>query len=85
MGKGKLEFRYVMIKVAVNRKKIGVHNTISIFKMAPGGFMVFGIMIALVNYFTKGRAIKKKSFGCEGCPGAAACGGNCENKKEGEE
>ena len=29
MEKGKLEFRYVMIKVAVSRKKIGVHNTIS--------------------------------------------------------
>lgn len=90
-------FTLALLSMAIIREVIGngtfmgmaipfVENyTISIFKMAPGGFMVFGIMIALVNYFTKGRAIKKKSFGCEGCPGAAACGGNCENKKEGEE
>lgn len=41
MGKGKLEFRYVMIKVAVNRKKIGVHNTISIFKKLYMGVHVY--------------------------------------------
>ena len=59
--------------------------TINIFKMAPGGFMVFGFMIAIVNYFTKGRAIKKKDFGCEGCPNMSACSGGCETcKKEGE-
>jgi len=59
--------------------------TINIFKMAPGGFMVFGFMIAIVNYFTKGRAIKKKDFGCEGCPNMSACSGGCEGcKKEGE-
>lgn len=32
MAKGKLECRYVIIKVAVGRKKIGVHNTIPILK-----------------------------------------------------
>ncbi len=44
-----------------------------IFLLAPGGFLVFGSLIALVNYLTKGKAIKKKEFGCAGCPSASAC------------
>ena len=33
-------------------------------------------MIALINKITKGKAIKKKEFGCTGCPGcqAGSCG-----------
>jgi len=58
-------------------------NPISILTMAPGGFAIFGLMIALVNKISKGKAIKKKDFGCEGCPSAAACGKiNCSNKEE---
>ena len=53
--------------------------------MAPGGFLVFGIMIAVVNKLTDGKAIKKKSFGCEGCPSAgvchSACGEDADNPK----
>jgi electron transport complex protein RnfE len=49
-------------------------NPISILTMAPGGFVIFGCLIALVNKITKGKAIKKKEFGCAGCPSAAACG-----------
>ncbi len=49
-------------------------NSISILSMAPGGFFVFGCMIALVNKISKGKAIKKKDFGCSGCPSAAVCG-----------
>jgi electron transport complex protein RnfE len=49
-------------------------NNISIMAMAPGGFIVFACLIALVNKVSKGRAIKKKEFGCTGCPAAAACG-----------
>jgi len=47
---------------------------IPILTMAPGGFVVFGILIAAVNKFSKGKAIKRKEFGCTGCPSAAACG-----------
>lgn len=44
-------------------------------KLAPGGFFTFGLIIAIVNKVTKGRALKKRaSMGCAGCPGAAACG-----------
>jgi len=47
---------------------------IPILTMAPGGFVVFGILIAVVNKISKGKAIKRKEFGCTGCPSAAACG-----------
>ena len=52
-------------------------NPIGILTMAPGGFFVFGCMIALINKISKGRAIKKKEFGCAGCPGCgkASCSG----------
>ena len=43
-------------------------NPIGILTMAPGGFFVFGCMIALINKISKGKAIKKKEFGCAGCP-----------------
>ncbi|NLV49354.1 MAG: electron transport complex subunit E [Clostridiales bacterium] len=49
-------------------------NHISILTMAPGGFFVFGCLIALVNKISKGKAPRKSEFGCEGCPSAAACG-----------
>lgn len=63
-------------------------NPISIMTMAPGGFFVFGILIALVNKFGKYKP-KKTDFGCEGCPSAAACGklgciGCDEERKEAE-
>lgn len=58
-------------------------NPISILTMAPGGFVTFGCMIALINKLTNGRAIKKKEFGCEGCPAASTCGGtSCSEKEE---
>lgn len=48
-------------------------HTVPILTAAPGGFFTFGIMIALMNKLTKGKAPVKKSFACEGCPNAAAC------------
>ena len=47
-------------------------NNISIMTMAPGGFFVFGLLIAAVNKFSKHKP-KKNSFGCEGCPQFAVC------------
>ena len=56
---------------------------ISMFAQAPGGFLVYGIVIAIVNFITANKGgIKKKSFSCEGCPSAAACGGSCTTEKE---
>ena len=56
---------------------------ITILAQAPGGFFVFGCLIALVNKVTKGKAIKKKEFGCAGCPSAASCGVTGSCSKEG--
>ena len=52
----------------------------AIMKMAPGGFFVYGLLIALAGKFSKGR--QRKSFGCENCPMASSCGhvGNPEGE-----
>jgi electron transport complex protein RnfE len=51
-----------------------IDYNVSLMTMAPGGFAVFGFLIALINKVSKGRALKRKEFGCAGCPSAAACG-----------
>ena len=61
---------------------------IKVFVEAPGGFLVYGIVIAIVNKLTEKKGgIKKKSFSCEGCPSASACKGACgtTNKTEKKE
>ena len=46
-----------------------------ILTQAPGGFLVFGILIAVVNKLgVKKGAEKRRNFSCEGCPSAALCG-----------
>ena len=50
---------------------------------APGGMLVYGLLIALVGIITAGKAPKKKSFSCAGCPGAHICGSSdCAKGKE---
>ena len=49
-------------------------NRIEIFILAPGGFIVFGLLIALINKISKGKAIKRSSFSCERCPSKVTCG-----------
>lgn len=57
-------------------------NNISIMTMAPGGFLVFGILIAIVGKISGGKNTKK-SFGCAGCPSAEFCGKtSCGEKEE---
>ncbi len=47
---------------------------------APGGFMVYGLLIALTYKISNGKAPKKKTFSCKGCPSAAVCASqNCES------
>ncbi|MBO5939064.1 MAG: electron transport complex subunit E [Clostridia bacterium] len=59
-------------------------NPISILALAPGGFFVFGCLIALVNKLTKGKARGSKEFGCSGCPSAYLCGkqGECASAEQ---
>ena len=40
---------------------------------APGGMLVYGLLIALVCVLTRGKAPLKKSFSCAGCPNAGSC------------
>ena len=48
-------------------------NHVGILTMAPGGFCIFGCLIALVNKFFTNKP-KKTEFGCENCPSASVCG-----------
>lgn len=55
--------------------------TIPILLQAPGGFFVFGLLIATVNKFMTKKP--KSEFGCEGCPNAHACSDKtCEKEAE---
>ena len=50
---------------------------IPILAQAPGGYLVYGIHIAVMNKLTEKKGgVKKKSFGCEGCPSAGTCAKN---------
>ncbi len=50
---------------------------------APGGMVVYGLLIALVSALTAGKSPKKKEFSCAGCPGAGHCSAACADGKEG--
>lgn len=50
---------------------------------APGGMVVYGLLIALVGALTLGKSPKKKEFSCAGCPGAKLCASKtCNEEKE---
>ena len=52
-----------------------VDYNIPILTKAPGGFLVFGILIAIINKIgPKKGAEKRKEFSCAGCPSASLCG-----------
>lgn len=52
---------------------------IPILTQAPGGYLVFGLLIAVMNKLTEKKGgVKKKSFSCEGCPSKSACSGQCD-------
>ena len=55
---------------------------VSILTTPPGGFFVFGCMIALVNIIKKGKG-QKEEFTCGNCPSRAFCrkdGDACEKE-----
>lgn len=56
-------------------------HTVSILVMSPGGFFVFGVLIAVVNKLTK-RKKPAAAGGCAGCPGAALCRKNDVTPRE---
>ncbi len=91
-------FTLALFLMAVVREVIGagtfagieipfmIDHKIEFFVKAPGGLMVYGLLIAFVNVITKGKAIKKSEFNCAGCPSAGVCNGGCKANevKEGE-
>ncbi len=57
--------------------------SIMILAMAPGGFFVFGCLIALVNKIMARQGKQPRELGCAGCPSAAMCGKTkCDAAKE---
>ena len=50
-----------------------VNYKIPLLAQAPGGFLVFGILIAIVNKISAKKG-KKKEYSCDGCPCASICG-----------
>ena len=47
---------------------------IPVLNQAPGGFLVYGILIAVMNKLTEKKGgVKRKDFSCEGCPSAHLC------------
>ena len=59
----------------------GIITPFTIMVMAPGGFFVFGVLIAIVNRISKGKVNEKRQNRCLGCPAAETC----TNKEGGEE
>ncbi|MEG2597348.1 MAG: electron transport complex subunit E [Oscillospiraceae bacterium] len=55
----------------------GVLEPIGLFVSPAGGFMVFGLMVAIVNKLS-GYKLQKKTMGCENCPSKGACHGEGE-------
>lgn len=61
-----------------------VNYKIPVLAQAPGGFLVYGILIAVMNKLTEKKGgVKRKSFSCEGCPSSSFCNkSSCKNASE---
>ena len=57
---------------------------IAFMTKAPGGLLVYGLLIALIYVVTKGKAPAKKSFSCSGCIHASVCHKETCMEKEAE-
>ena len=56
-------------------------HTVSFLVKSPGGFLVFGIMIAIVTFITTSHGKPAPKLSCASCPAAAHCNAansNCE-------
>ena len=91
LGMG-LGFTLALFCMATVREILGSGNTltanlfdpIAIMKLTPGGFLVYGVLIAIMNKFAKHKP--KKKLDCAACGACAGCAGGCpsaENKEGG--
>jgi len=60
-----------------------IDNNAMIFTLAPGGFIVFACLLALVNKLLKDRRVKRE-HNCMGCPAAEACGKTMQRRASDE-
>jgi len=59
---------------------------IPILTQAPGGYLVFGIVIAIMNVITaKSGGVKRKSFSCDDCAMKDSCNGESCSTEEKED
>ena len=85
LGMG-LGFLLALLLISTIREVIGAGSfygleipVLSSFKIpvlaqSPGGFLVYGIIIAVMNKITEKKGgVKRKDFSCEGCPSAHLC------------
>ena len=73
LGTGMIELKALGLE-AIKIPVLTEYN-IPILTSAPGGFLVYGILIAIVNAIgPKAGSEKRKNFSCEGCPSASICG-----------
>ena len=73
LGTGAIELKDLGLE-AIKIPVLSEYN-IPILTSAPGGFLVYGILIAIVNKIgPKAGAEKRKNFSCENCPSASICG-----------
>ena len=97
LGMG-IGFLVALLVIATIREVIGagsfagftipylVNFKIPILTQAPGGYLVFGLVIAGMNVITAKRGgVKRKSFSCEGCAMKESCSGDCSENEEKED
>ena len=90
-----LGFTLALVSMAVVREVLGSASfagiaipflepyKIAFLSKAPGGLLVYGLLISLVYIITNGKAPKKRSFSCEGCPSRSTCNPEaCGGEKE---
>lgn len=60
----------------------GFISPIIIFLLPPGGFFVFGMMIALANKLSEKKGLAPAELGCQNCPLCGTCSRIEEKEKE---
>ena len=60
----------------------GFIDPIIIFLLPPGGFFVFGMMIALANKLAADKGAAPAELGCQNCPLCGTCSKIAEKEKE---
>ncbi len=56
-------------------------NPLLVFILPPGGFFVFGMLMACVNRLAEKKGKPKAELNCSGCPMKDNCIKNCEKKE----